>query len=374
MDIISVIIPVYNREDLIGTVLEAVLAAADGAGPLETDGAAPLLPLAGCDAAAFEVIVVDDCSNDATCEVIGRHPVRLLCTPGNSGPSLARNLGVECARGEILVFVDSDVVVRPDTLARILRTLRRRPRIGGVAGISAEECPYDNHLSVYQNHFLRYRYLRMPELIDTPWASLMAVRRDAFEAVGGFDPAMKTYEDYDLGYRLGSVDAWFYLDRELDFVHYKEFRFRRLFADYLRKVANMFSYHLRMRFGGRKIWERRRPKTWHGNEPHFPKLAVGVPSTAVMNYLLTGPLLINLIPALALGGVYLWISLGLLLLPPLLLSGFWSYLLRREGFWFTLRGISTQLVLSITAEVGVAVSLMRAIFGKTSSDFLGASK
>ena len=62
----------------------------------------------------------------------------------------------------------------------------------------------------------------MKEIIDTPWASLMAVRRDAFGAVGGFDVRMKTYEDYDIGYRLGSVDALFYLDKKLDFIHLKK--------------------------------------------------------------------------------------------------------------------------------------------------------
>ena len=373
MTILTVIIPVFNRADLIGRILDAVLANADGAA-VDVEGDAPLLPLRGRADAAFEIIVVDDCSKDTTRDIVREHPVHLLCLPGNSGPSLARNLGADAARGEVLIFVDSDVEIHPDSLSRIYDRLKEHPELGGVAGISAEECPFDNYLSQYQNLFLRYRYLRMQRRIDTPWASLMAVRRDAFEAVDGFDPAMLTYEDYDIGYRLGSVDAWFYLDNELDFVHHKRFRFRRLFADYLRKVANMFSYHLRMRFGARRGWEERKPRTWHGNRPHFPPLSVGMPTSAILNYLFTGPSLLLLIPALIVDGPLLWGTLALFCLSQATMLGFWGYLAKKRGLWFALRGVPTQIVLSLTAEIGVAVSLVRALFGKTKSDFLGASK
>lgn len=378
MSVISVIVCAYNRRDLIGKVLEAVLSNSPGARGVAVEGGEdpPLYPIEGHPESSFEVIVVDDCSRDGTVDVVRRYPVKVLCTTGNAGPSLARNLGAECARGEILVFVDSDVVIRPDTLGRILARMEERPELGGVAGITSLECPYPNFLTRYQNTFLRYRYLTMPEIIATPWASLMAVRRDAYSAVDGFDVSMKTYEDYDIGYRLGSVDALFFLDKGLDFVHHKEFRFRRLFTDYLRKVANMASYHLRMRLGGRKAWEAKKPHTWHGHAPHFPPLSVGMPGGAVFNYIIAGPTIVNLAVALALGGfgLYFWISLGLLFIGPLSMTAFWLYLLKTHGFTFTVRGMLTQPVLALVAEASVLVSLTRALFGKTSSDFLGASQ
>lgn len=379
MSIISVIVPVFNREDLIGGVLEAILANSSAVQSPDRSGddrEPPLHPLKGHPGVDFEVIVVDDCSRDATAREVQRYPARLVRTAGNAGPSRARNIGAECSRGEILVFVDSDVVIHPHTLGRIFERMDRRPELAGVAGITSLECPFSNFLTRYQNTFLRYRYLWMKKIIDTPWASLMAVRRDAFGAVEGFDVRMKTYEDYDIGYRLGSVDAFFYLDKKLDFIHYKQFRFRRLFTDYLRKVANMFSYHLHMRLGGRKAWEAKKPHTWHGHEPHFPPLFVGMPRGAIFTYLITGPTIVNLIVALTLGnfGAYFWISLGLMLLGPLSMTTFWLYLLRVQGVWFTFRGMLTQPILTLIAELGVMISIVRAIFGRTSSDFLGASQ
>jgi glycosyltransferase involved in cell wall biosynthesis len=381
--VISVIIPVFNREDLIGEVLEAILSNSDrvddapGPGDDTARRAGDRLhPLADHPDVSFEVIVVDDCSRDGTVDAVRRYPAKIVQTEGNAGPSAARNVGAGCSRGEILVFVDSDVVIRPDTLGRIVGAMDARPELGGVAGITSLECPHSNFLTRYQNTFLRYRYLWMEEIIATPWASLMAVRRDAFEAVDGFDEGVKTYEDYDIGYRLGSVDALFYLDKDLDFVHHKKFRFRRLFTDYLRKVANMFSYHLHMRLGGRKAWEAKKPHTWHGHEPHFPPLPVGMPRGAILDYIVAGPAIFNFIVALALGGfgLYFWISLGLLLLGPLWMTSFWLYLLRVQGLWFTVRGMLTQPVLVLVAELAVVISIVRALFGKTTSDFLGASK
>src|ERR1700747_52058 len=67
----------------------------------------------------FEVIVVDDCSTDDTPQIAERYGVRYLRTARPMGPSGARNYGVEHASGEIVVFVDADVVVPADALRLI---------------------------------------------------------------------------------------------------------------------------------------------------------------------------------------------------------------------------------------------------------------
>src|SRR5438067_621832 len=69
----------------------------------------------------FELIVVDDASRDATATVAARHADKVVRLTGRSlGAAYACNRGVEVSRGEIVAFVDADVVVRPDTLPRML--------------------------------------------------------------------------------------------------------------------------------------------------------------------------------------------------------------------------------------------------------------
>src|SRR5579864_2908800 len=88
----------------------------------------------------FEVIVVDDCSTDDTPQIIERYRTRRLRTARTMGPAAARNYGVENAAGEILVFVDADVVVPPNTLDRIAADFSRDPSLAAVFG-SYDENP-----------------------------------------------------------------------------------------------------------------------------------------------------------------------------------------------------------------------------------------
>src|SRR6187455_2559785 len=96
---ISVVMPVYNSERLLGECLAALRASTFR---------------------DYEIIVVDDSSTDGSREIAASHGARVVPSGGRLGPGRARNKGVEHARGEIVFFIDSDVVVRPDTLARLL--------------------------------------------------------------------------------------------------------------------------------------------------------------------------------------------------------------------------------------------------------------
>ena len=79
----SIVIPVYNAENTIEATLKAL--------KLQTEK-------------DFEIIVVDDGSIDKTKEIVSKHPVRLIFQE-HLGPAAARNLGVENAKGDIIVFI-----------------------------------------------------------------------------------------------------------------------------------------------------------------------------------------------------------------------------------------------------------------------------
>src|SRR5215831_20891958 len=110
---VSVVVPTYNNALELGECLTALRAAAD---------------------AEVELIVVDDASTDdvsSTAAYYGAHVLRL---PWNSGPAAARNHGARHARGQILFFVDADVVVHDDAIARIQTLLDPHGEIAAVFG------------------------------------------------------------------------------------------------------------------------------------------------------------------------------------------------------------------------------------------------
>ena len=151
-----------------------------------------------------EVIVVDDQSSDSSASIAREHGATVVETPqGRSGAGAARNVGAEQAVGEILVFLDADVVLQPGALERLLGPLEQ--------GVDAAVGYYDGSahslgwLSGFKNTLIRARHRRSGARIRWFWTALGAITRRQFDALGGFDERHFTnasVEDMDLGYRL----------------------------------------------------------------------------------------------------------------------------------------------------------------------------
>lgn len=201
--LVSAIVPAFNA----GPQLDQCLAA-----------------LAGADWPRLEIIVVDDASVDDSAQAFAtRHGARYLRLEANSGPATARNRGVETARGDILLFVDADVVLHPDAVRRAVETLRDHPGAGAVFG-SYDETPGDpGFLSQYRNLYHRWVHQQGSEEASTFWTGCGAVRREAFESVGGFSPDIRlpAMEDIELGYRLGDAGHGIRLCKTMQGSHLK---------------------------------------------------------------------------------------------------------------------------------------------------------
>lgn len=201
---ISVVMPAFRAEALMPRVL------------------APLLAMRARGEVA-EVIVVDDRSPDATAEVAGRLGARVLTTPANGGPGLARNLAAEHATGEILWFVDSDVIAWEDGAAR-LQAAFADPQVAAVFGSYDAEPDGTPWFSRYKNLMHRFYHQKANRDAATFWAGCGAVRRDLFRRIGGFD--VETYrvpsiEDIELGYRIRRAGGRIVLDPSLHGKHLK---------------------------------------------------------------------------------------------------------------------------------------------------------
>ena len=107
MKILSVVIPAYNEERFIGTLLEKIKAV-------------DLAPLGS----TMELIVVDDCSKDRTAAIVEAVPgVRLIRQPKNAGKGRAVRAGIEAAHGDLLIIQDADLEYDPQDYIPMLRAL-----------------------------------------------------------------------------------------------------------------------------------------------------------------------------------------------------------------------------------------------------------
>jgi glycosyltransferase involved in cell wall biosynthesis len=177
-----------------------------------------------------EVLVVDDASTDDTAGRAEAHGLRVIRLARNRGPAAARNEGARHARGDVLFFVDADVVLARDAIGRVTRTLAD-------ASVSATFGSYDAHprapgfVSQYRNLLHHFVHQTGNPEASTFWAGCGAVRRTAFAEAGGFDElryGVPSIEDIDLGCRLRSAGHRIVLDKQLLGTHLKRWTLRSM--------------------------------------------------------------------------------------------------------------------------------------------------
>ncbi len=164
----------------------------------------------------YEIIVVDNGSEDGSADYVERHfpGVRLIRAGQNLGFGVGNNLGALSATGEFLAFLNMDTVVEPDWLEPLVQTLEENPEVGLVTGkILLLNDP--DHINTCGNdiHFAGFGYLRgwlapsqsadQAETVNAVSGAAFAVSRSLFLELGGFDDAFSPayVEDTDLSWR-----------------------------------------------------------------------------------------------------------------------------------------------------------------------------
>lgn len=204
---LSVIIPVHNGGDRFRRCLEA---------------------LAESDRIPDEIIVVDDASTDASSSLAGVSGARVITLKGDPrGPAFARNRGAREAYGEILVFLDADVAVHKDTLARITGYFSDNSEAAAVFGSYDDDPPERSIVSLYKNLQHHYVHQHGSQVSSTFWAGCGAIRRTIFESVGGFSEkyTRPSIEDIELGRRITNTGYRILLCPEIQVTHLKRWTF-----------------------------------------------------------------------------------------------------------------------------------------------------
>ena len=206
----SFIIPVFNRPSEVDELLESLCAQT---------------------LRSFEAIVVEDGSQVPCEDVVKKYADRLdvhYFTKENSGPGQTRNYGVERAKGEYVLILDSDVVVPPDYLAAVDAELTREPcdAFGGPDRAHPSFTPMQKAINYAMTSFFTTGGIRGgKKKLDKfyPRSFNMGVRRDRYMELGGFSK-MRFGEDIDFSIRIFKAglrcrlfpEAWVWHKRRTD--------------------------------------------------------------------------------------------------------------------------------------------------------------
>jgi len=196
-----------------------------------------------------EIIVVDDGSTDGTAEAASASGARVISCGSRRGQAAARNLGAQEAAGDILWFVDADVVPKIDAARHVRQALASRD-YAAVFGSYDDSPPARNFLSQYKNLAHHHYHQNVRRDVSTFWTGCGAVWKDVFLAVGGFDPNRPSIEDIEFGYRLRAAGGRIRQVPELQGTHLKVWTFRGLMITELRDRAVPWAFLLLSRGGG----------------------------------------------------------------------------------------------------------------------------
>lgn len=205
---LSVIIPTFNRADILPQIMRPLLEDREH---------------------ILEIIIADDGSTDRTVEIAGALGARVLPLQRNQNANLCRNQGARVATGDILLFLDSDVVLTPASLP-YLQSCFENPAVDGVVGVYSAHHPHGNLVSQYKNLWIRYSFIKSQSRADWIFGAVSAIRREAFLKVHGFNEAYQPHnaDDLDLGKRLVESSFSVMLDPNLSVEHLKRHTLKSL--------------------------------------------------------------------------------------------------------------------------------------------------
>jgi GT2 family glycosyltransferase len=224
---ISLIIPVRNAEATIEKCLAAAFALDD---------------------ARYEIIVVDDASEDASAALIGKYPCTLIRLDAHSGAARARNVGARHSNGDILFFTDADCLVAKDVLSRVRAALCGRDA-EVVLGGTYTPIPYDrDFFSTFQSLFIHYSETKDSENPDYLATHAMAIRAETFRNIGGFsEDLVPILEDVEISHRLRRAGYRLRMDPGLQVQHIFRHSLLRSLGNAVRKATYWTRYSLRNR-------------------------------------------------------------------------------------------------------------------------------
>ena len=198
---VSVIVPAFNNEKTIETCLSAIRSS------IFKD---------------FELIVVDDGSTDKTNELAQKQADFVLRQEKNKGSFEARNYGIENSSGDIIIFIDSDIVVKPTTLAIIVDYFQSHPDVDALTGLLSKSHPNPNFFSQYKNLYMNFIFKKLADRVHFLYGSISSIRRKSLDKT---EKGYRYGADTAFGQSLSSKGRNIAFLRDLEVIHLKPYSF-----------------------------------------------------------------------------------------------------------------------------------------------------
>lgn len=323
---LSVVVPIHESAD---TLHECVAALLDARGPGD------------------EIIIADDGSTDGGWTVLPDHMVEqvsVVTSAVNIGRGPVRNLGAASATGDVLVFVDADVAVHHDALELLRSAFDNDPGCVAVIGSYDAQPAHQGVVSQYRNLLHHHTHHTRGPTATHFWTGLGAVRRPAFDDLGGLDEHTwaRNMEDVEFGHRVVDAGHTIMVLPAVQGTHHKQFT-----------VGSMVRTDL---FNRAIPWSSLMLESGLRTDPFVASSPQTV--SVAMSMLVVLGLLVW--PVSALGA---WVALAAMVVFLAVNARLWGFFARARGIGFALGTIPLHLLHSLLAGAGFTIALLKRIVG-----------
>jgi GT2 family glycosyltransferase len=333
---VSIVVPSYNAAATIRQTLSAIRASD--------------LPVE-----QYELIVVDDASDDTSATIAARHADTVVRLRGRrAGPAYARNRGADLARGEFVAFIDADVVIRPDSLSEILSIFRADAELDAISAARDDSPAATNFVSQYWNLLLHFGEQSYRGVGGDFASGCCVVRRSAFVRAGLYDEwrfGVACMEGLELGQRLRAAGSKVFVSQSLQVTHLSCWSPLSVF---------------------REAWNRSRVLA---RSLGYQQMRASVPSEVVFTLSRAMPPALAVVSIVALSGAFLpappWLLKGSLVLLGVVLANakVYSFYARKRGLAFAIATVPLHLVVQAITAIALCIGwVLRDTIGDRSPD------
>src|SRR3989344_4844570 len=197
---LSVIVPVYNAGQTLNLCLKSIR---------------------DSEFTDFELIVINDGSKDNSLKIAKKYADIVISLPNNQGRVKARNKGIRAVKSQIVVNIDSDVVIKPDTLKQINSYFNQHSELAAITGMLAIPDKIYNFATDYKNCYMNYYFSILPVKVNFLYGSIYAVRKKFLPASQN-KSYVKIDDDTNIGQSL-SARQQIHLLKTLSVIHLKTY-------------------------------------------------------------------------------------------------------------------------------------------------------
>ena len=324
---ISIIIPVYNSSLTLKECLEAVF---------------------NSNFKNFEVIVISDNSTDNSVGIAKQYQCKIIELSENKGPAFARNEGAKISEGDILLFVDSDVIIKKDALNYLSEKFLQN-EIDAIQGIYSHEPTYKSIITQYQMSYnCYYIWPENKKYASTLSTCCLAIRKKIFLNLKGFNTNYKraSAEDEEFGYLLIDKCYKILILRELNVEHRVNYNIRHFIKKKFHTYIDVMKEYLRNKTYVKKI-----------KQTNYAKVLAGI-------------VILGLIILTAIGTIiflnktilYIFLTLNIAFL--LLHTGFMRFVGRTKGLTKVFGVVAVCYIDTFLMLVGLLYGSLSYFFGK----------